>query len=315
MADYGLQLPNFTLGVGDDALFERVAEMAVAADDTGFSSLWVMDHFYQLPPLGGPTQPMFEAYTLLGALAARTRRVQLGALVTGVTYRYPAVLAKQVTTLDVISGGRAILGLGAAWYEEEHDAYGIPFPSVRERMDRMEETARICRAMFTEETPSFRGRYYSVDGVLNLPRPLQVGGPPILIGGSGRQRTLRAVARHADACNIHGGPAAVRELVEVLHEHCAREGRDPAEIRITRLGSLFLTENDEEAAGFRQVVTAAVGEEQARERMTIGPPDRVAEDVQALVAAGVDELIFNLPSVTTAEQVAAAGNALRAAVA
>ena len=315
MADYGLQLPNFTLGVADNALFERVAEMAAAADDSGFSSLWVMDHFYQLPPLGGPDRPMLEAYTLLGALAARTRQVQLGALVTGVTYRHPAVLAKQVTTLDVVSGGRAVLGLGAAWYEEEHEGYGIAFPPVRERMDRMEETARICRAMFTEEAPSFRGRYYTVESARNLPRPLRPGGPPILIGGIGKQRTLRAVARYADACNIHGGPSTVRELVEILHEHCAREGRDPGEIKVTRLGSLFLTENEEEAVGFRQMVTAAVGEEQARERMTIGAPERIAEDVQALAEAGVDELIFNLPSATTAEQVAAAGEALRSALA
>ena len=314
MADYGLQLPNFSLGVDDDALFERVADMAVAADDTGFSSVWVMDHFYQLPPLGGPSQPMFEAYTLLGALAARTRRVQLGAMVTGVTYRHPAVLAKQVTTLDVISGGRAVLGLGAAWYEEEHDGYGIPFPPVRERMDRMEEAARICRAMFTEDEPSFIGRHYRVSSARNVPRPLRAGGPPILIGGTGRQRTLRAVAKYADACNLHGGPATVRELLDVLHEHCAREGRDPADIRVTRLGSLFLTDDEKEAAGFRDVVVAAVGEEQARERMTIGPAEQVAAEVQALVEAGVDELIFNLPSARTAEQVAAAGDALAAAL-
>lgn len=311
MVAYGLQLPNFSFGIDDGALFGRVADMAAAADETGFSSLWVMDHFYQLPPLGGPSEPMFEAYTLLGALAARTTRVQLGALVTGVTYRYPAILAKQVTTLDVVSGGRAVLGLGAAWYEEEHAGYGIPFPPVGERMDRLEEAAQVCRLMFTEDAPSFAGRYYRIEEARNLPRPLRPGGPPIMIGGGGRRRTLRAVARYADACNFTGGPATVRELVEVLHEHCAREGRDPAEIKVTRLGSLFLTDDAGQAEGFRSMVAARVGEDEARERMTIGTADQVAEAVRALAEAGVDEVIFNLPSATTPEQVAAAGTVLR----
>lgn len=236
MTDYGLQLPNFTLDVPDDGLFERVADMARAADDGGFRSLWVMDHFYQLPPLGGPSRPMLEAYTLLGALAASTQRVQLGAMVTGVTYRHPAVLAKQVTTLDVVSRGRAVLGLGAAWYDIEHTGYGIPFPSVGERMDRMEEAAQICRAMFTEEAPTFQGKHYRIEEARNVPRPVQPGGPPILIGGSGPRRTLRAVAMYADMCNIHGGPDTVRRSVEVLHEHCAGVGRDPSDVRVTRWG-------------------------------------------------------------------------------
>ena len=314
MADYGLQLPNFTFDVADDALFERVADMARAADETGFRSLWVMDHFYQLPPLGGPDRPMLEAYTLLGALAASTQRIELGAMVTGVTYRHPAVLAKQVTTLDVLSRGRAILGLGAAWYEEEHAGYGVPYPPVGERMDRMEEAAQICRLMFTEEAPSFEGRYYRIESARNVPRPVRPGGPPILIGGSGPKRTLRAVARHADACNIHGGPDTIRQAVEVIHRHCADAGRDPSEVRVTRLGSLFLTDDEDQAVGFRQAVTAALGAEQATERMTIGAPERVAEEVQALAGAGVDELIFNLPAATTAEQVAAAGKVLASAL-
>lgn len=315
MADYGLQLPNFSFDVPDDGLFERVADMARAADDSGFHSLWVMDHFYQLPPLGGPSRPMLEAYTLLGALAASTRRVQLGAMVTGVTYRHPAVLAKQVTTLDVISGGRAILGLGAAWYDVEHEGYGVPFPPVRERMDRMEEAVQICRAMFTEEAPSFEGRYYRIESARNVPRPVRPGGPPVLIGGSGPKRTLRAVAKYADMCNLHGGPETIRRAIEVIGEHCADVSRDPSGIRVTRLGSLFLTDDEEQAAGFRQMVSAALGEEEAAERMTIGPRERVAEDVRALAEAGVDELIFNLPVATSAEQVAAAGEVLAAALA
>lgn len=315
MADYGLQLPNFTFEVPDDRLFERVADMARAADEGGFRSLWVMDHFYQLPPLGGPSRPMLEAYALLGALAASTRRIELGALVTGVTYRHPAILAKQVTTLDVISGGRAILGLGAAWYDVEHMGYGIPYPPVGERMDRMEEAVQICRAMFTEEAPSFEGSYYCIESARNVPRPIRPGGPPILIGGAGPKRTLRAVAKYADMCNLHGGPDTVRRAVEVIHEHCADVGRDPSEIRVTRLGSLFLTDDEEQAGGFRQMVSAALGEEEATERMTIGPAEHVAEEVRALAEAGVDELIFNLPVATGPDQVAAAGEVLAAALA
>jgi alkanesulfonate monooxygenase SsuD/methylene tetrahydromethanopterin reductase-like flavin-dependent oxidoreductase (luciferase family) len=159
---FGLQLPNFTLGVPDTELFGRVVELARAGEDAGFSSLWVMDHFYQLPALGGPDQPILESYTLLGALAASTSRVQLGTLVTGVTYRNPALLAKIITTLDIISGGRAVLGIGAAWYDVEHEALGFDFPPVKERMDRLEEAVQICRAMFTEPAPSFEGRYYRI---------------------------------------------------------------------------------------------------------------------------------------------------------
>jgi F420-dependent oxidoreductase-like protein len=315
MAEYGLQLPNFTLGVTDDRLFERVADMARAADDTGFRSVWVMDHFYQLPPLGGPSQPMLEAYTLLGALAASTARVELGAMVTGVTYRHPAVLAKQVTTLDIVSGGRAVLGIGAAWYDVEHAGYGIPYPPVPERMNRLEEAAQVCRAMFTEDAPSFAGQYYRIEQARNVPRPIRPGGPPILIGGSGPKRTLRAVARLADACNIHGGAGTIRRTVEVLHRHCADAGRDPSAVRVTRLGSLFLADDEEQAGGFRRAVTAALGEEEAAERMTIGSAEQVAEEVRALADAGVDELIFNLPVANTAEQVAAAGEVLASALA
>ena len=175
---FGLQIPNFTYEVPDDQLFDRVVELATAAEDAGFESVWVMDHFCQLPPLGGPDQPMLEAYTLLGALAASTSRVQLGTLVTGVTYRNPALLAKIVTTLDVISKGRAILGIGAAWYDVEHEGLGFDFPPVKERMDRLEEAVQICRAMFTRgpRRPSTGSTTPSSDA-RNLPRPIQDGGP------------------------------------------------------------------------------------------------------------------------------------------
>ncbi|MBV8950526.1 MAG: LLM class F420-dependent oxidoreductase, partial [Actinobacteria bacterium] len=248
MTRFGLQLPNFSLGVPDSELFGRVAELARAGEDAGFTSLWVMDHFYQLPALGGPDQPMLEAYTLLGALARETSRVQLGTLVTGVTYRNPALLAKMVTTLDVISGGRAVLGIGAAWYDVEHEGLGVDFPPVKERMDRLEDAVRICRAMFTETAPTFSGRYYRIHEARNQPRPLQRNGPPIMIGGSGEKRTLKVVAQYADMCNITGDLATVRHRIDVLRSHCRDAGRNPDEISITRLASLFLTDTDEETA-------------------------------------------------------------------
>src|SRR5437762_4551954 len=295
MTTYGLQLPKFTFPVPADQRFEHMAAMAAAAVVAGFSSLWVMDHFYQLPGLGGADDKMLEGYTLLGALAARTRTVTLGTLVTGVTYRNPALLAKEVTTLDVVSSGRAVLGIGAAWYDVEHEGLGVDFPPVGERMDRLEEAVQVCRLMFTEERPSFEGRYYRIKEARNLPRPVQPGGPKIMIGGSGPKRTLRAVARYADMCNVFGGPDTLRKNIEILHGHCADAGRDPSEIKVTRLGPLFLAKTAEEADGLRQGVVGAMGEEWAREAATFGDADSVGEQLRALVDAGADELIFNLP--------------------
>jgi F420-dependent oxidoreductase-like protein len=295
MTKFGLQIPNFTFaGVRDREMFEHVADLAVAGEQAGFESVWVMDHFWQLPPLGGPTQPMLEAYTLLGGLAARTRRVKLGTLVTGVTYRNPALLAKMVTTLDIVSSGRAMLGLGAAWYEEEHEALGFDFPPARERLDRLEDALQICRAMFTEETPSFAGKHYRIDKALNIPRPLQQNGPRIMVGGSGEKRTLRLVAQYADMCNINGSPDTIRHLLEVLRGHCADVGRDPAEVTTTRLGSLFLTSSAEEAEQTSGFLRDAAGAD-FEERFTVGDPGAVIDQVGALVDAGLDELIFNLP--------------------
>jgi F420-dependent oxidoreductase-like protein len=315
MTTYGLQLPKFTFPVPDDRLFEHVAAMATAADDGGFSSLWVMDHFYQLPGLGGADDKMLEGYTLLGALAARTNKVTLGTLVTGVTYRNPALLAKEVTTLDVISSGRAVLGIGAAWYDVEHEGLGVHFPPVPERMDRLEEAVQICRLMFTEERPTFEGRYYRINEARNIPRPIQASGPPIMIGGSGPKRTLRAVAKYADMCNVFGGPDTLRKNLEILHNHCADVGRDPSEIKVTRLGSLFLTRSADEAEQLRDGVAGAMGEEWAREAATFGDADSVGEQLRALVDAGAQELIFNLPLANDAGDVTAAGEVLKKALA
>jgi F420-dependent oxidoreductase-like protein len=293
MTTFGLQLPNFTLGVPDDQLFARVTELARAGEESGFRSVWVMDHFYQLPPLGGPDQPMLEGYTLLGALAAVTERVQLGTLVTGVTYRNPAMLAKMVTTLDVISRGRAVLGIGAAWYDVEHDGLGFDFPAVKERMDRLEEAVQICRAMFREDGASFDGRHYRIQGARNLPRPIR-GDIPIMIGGSGERRTLKLVAQYADMCNVPGDVATVRHKLEVLDRHCKDVGRDSGEVTRTWLGSLFLTNSAEETESTKQFIAGAAGQE-AVSAFVIGQDDEVTAQVEELAAAGLDELIFNMP--------------------
>jgi F420-dependent oxidoreductase-like protein len=311
MVRFGLQIPNFTLGVPDDKLFDRVAGMAVAAEDSGFDSVWVMDHFYQLPPLGGPDQPMLESYTLLGALGARTNRVRLGTLVTGVTYRNPALLAKIVTTLDVITSGRAILGIGAAWYDVEHEALGVEFPPVGERMDRLEEALQICRAMFTEDRPTFDGRHYRIREARNLPRPVQTGGPPIMVGGGGEKRTLRLVAQYADMCNFFGDADMIRHKIDVLHRHCKDVGRDPDEVAITRLSSLFLTGSDTETKQTREFVASAAGPEAAG-AFNFGQEGEVVDQVAELVDAGVEYFIFNLPT-ADADGVRQAGKVLNSA--
>ena len=295
MTTFGLQVPGFThAGETDAAMFEYVVEQVRAAEAGGFSSAWVMDHFWQLPALGGPDQPILEAYVLLGALAARTERVQLGTLVTGVTYRNPAMLAKMVTTLDIVSKGRAVLGIGAAWYEPEHDGYGFDFPSVRERMARLEEAVQVCRAMFRDDKPTFAGHYYRIEEARNVPRPLQRGGPPIMIGGSGERRTLRLVAQYADMCNVSGGPETLRHKLDVLRRHCADLGRDPAEITTTRLGTLVLTPDADETARVTEFLRGLAGDAFS-EQFTVGQPDDVVEQCTELVATGVDTLIFNMP--------------------
>jgi F420-dependent oxidoreductase-like protein len=221
-------------GTSDDGheLFKRAAEAIVVAEESGFDALSVPDHVLQNDVGGGPQGPMFEAYTLLGAFAARTQSARLLALVSPVTLRNPALLAKAVTSLDVISGGRAVLGIGAGWDAGEHQAYGIEFSSVAERMDRLDEALTVCRSLFREQRPSFSGVHYSLVEAWNSPRPLG-GDIPILIGGGGERRTLKLVAKHADACNVFGGAATLRHKFDVLERHCHEIGRDPSEITKT----------------------------------------------------------------------------------
>jgi F420-dependent oxidoreductase-like protein len=219
-----------THGVDDGAaVFGRLAEAAQAAEEARFDAISVPDHLYDP---GGPAFPMFEAYTVLGALAAVTSSATLLALASPVTLRAPGMLAKAVTTLDVVSGGRAALGVGAGWDAAEHQAYGIDFPGPGERFDRLEEELAICRALFQDEQATFSGKFYAVRDAYNSPRPVR-GSIPVLVAGNGEKRTLDLVARYGDACNVFGDPAEVRRKFDVLDRYCEQAGRDPAEITRT----------------------------------------------------------------------------------
>lgn len=291
MTRFGVQLPNFS-GFDPADLFDHVAGLVVTAEEAGFDSVWVMDHYFQLPPLGGPDEPMLEAYTLLGALAARTHRVQLGTLVTGVTYRNPGILAKIVTTLDIISRGRAILGIGGAWYDVEHQGLGIEYPSDRVRLDMLEEAVQVCRAMFTGDDVSFTGSHYRLDHARNLPRPVQAGGPKIMIGGGGEKRTLRLVAQYADQCNVTGDVNTLSRKIDVLHRHCAEVGRDPAEVGITWMSPLILTTSAANTDEMRALL-AAGGSPDEVAGFTVGQPHEIPALVADHIDAGADEVIFS----------------------
>ena len=225
----GLQVPDFTWPGGPARLGADLAAVARAADEAGFEYISVMDHFFQIAAVGAPEQEMLEAYTTLGYLAGCTSRARLLTLVTGVVYRHPGILAKIITTLDVLSGGRAWLGIGAAWNEQETLGLGIPFPPIAERFERLEETLQICLQMWRGDETPFHGRHYQLDRPLNSPQALSKPHPPILIGGSGERKTLRFVARYAQACNLFPGPDLARKL-DVLRAHCEAEGRDYDEI-------------------------------------------------------------------------------------
>ncbi len=316
MTHLGLQLPSFTFeGVPADRLFERIADSATAAETSGFDSFWVMDHYHQIPNVGPETDPMLEAYTLLGGVAARTSRIFLGAMVTGVTYRNPAFLAKTVTTLDIVSAGRAILGIGAAWNEIESRAYGYDWPPIAERFERLEDTIRICEAMFTQERSTYQGKRHSVEGALNVPRPVQPDGPKLLIGGGGERKTLRLVARYADMWNGFGDVGMIRHKLEVLRQHCADVGRDPSEIVKTRLGTLLVAADEAEAERRKAAWQAKKGvdDDGLAARLLWGSPDTIAERIRPFLDAGLDGLIFNMPTGSTPEDVERAGRALRAA--
>jgi F420-dependent oxidoreductase-like protein len=244
----GVQIPEFNNGDGGPArLGADLAAVARAADDAGFSHIAVMDHFFQIPVIGPPQQPMLEAYTTLAYLAACTSRIKLLTLVTGTVYRHPGILAKTVTTLDVLSGGRAWLGIGAAWNDEESRGLGIPFPPVAERFERLEETLQICLQMWRGDDSPYTGRHYQLERPLNSPQALSSPHPPIMIGGGGERKTLRLVAKYADACNLFPGPDLARKL-DVLRAHCDAEGRDYDEITKTCYFIFDVGEKGEKAA-------------------------------------------------------------------
>ena len=240
----GLQLPSFTWPGGTDAIAPTLARVARGADDAGFDSIWVMDHFFQIRGVGRPDEPMLEGWTALGFMAAHSPQARLGLMVGGVHYRLPALWAKAATTLDVLSGGRAWLGIGAAWNQEESLGLGFPFPPLGERFEMLEETLKIVHEMWAGERGSqaaFDGRHYHATRLLNSPQALSRPHPPIMIGGGGEQKTLRLVARYADACNVFGGPVAIHHKYEVLRGHCETIGRDPDEIERSTLQNVRIS--------------------------------------------------------------------------
>ncbi len=229
---FGLHIPDFTWDGGVDTLRGDLADVARVAEQAGFDRISVMDHLWQIGPVGPVEHAMLEAYTTLGYLAAKTERVKLLTVVTAVVYREPGLLAKAVSTLDVLSGGRAMLGIGAAWNEEESRGLGLFFPSTAERFERLEEALQICKQMWSDDDGPYEGQHYQLGRTLNSPQPLARPHPPILIGGAGEKKTLRLVARYADACNIFDS-AELSHKLDVLRAHCEREGRDYADIEKT----------------------------------------------------------------------------------
>src|SRR5947209_16067963 len=239
----GLQVPNFTWPNGQSHLGADFAQGIDRAEEAGFYSMWVMDHFFQIRNVGPAENEMLEGWSALSFAAGRTNRIRLGTMVTGVTYRYPGILVKTATTLDVLSEGRAYLGIGAAWNEEEHVGLGVPFPPTAERFERLEETLQIALQMWAGEDKAYEGKYYHLARTLNSPQAVQRPHPPILIGGSGERKTLRLVAKYGDACNLFArlGKDVLQHKLDVLREHCEAVGRPYEEIEKTTLDHISLS--------------------------------------------------------------------------
>jgi F420-dependent oxidoreductase-like protein len=310
----GLQIPSFTYpNVPDAQLFERIAEIATTAEEAGFDSVWVMDHLHQIRTVGSPEEPMLEGYTVLAGIAARTSRVSVGTMVTGVTYRNPALLAKIATTLDIVSAGRAILGIGAAWNEEESRAYGYEFPPLKIRFELLEDALRIARSMLTEPQSTVHGTHARTDGAFNNPKPVR-GDLPILIGGSGERKTIPLIAKYGDATNFFGDVETIRHKVAVLDEACAREGRDRSEITVTKLGTLAIAETEAEVKRKTDALRERMGE-RYDQVVVAGTPDQVREQVDEFREAGLDGILFNMPDAYELEPVRLAGETLAGALA
>lgn len=268
----GLQVPMFTWPEGPSRIGKTFAEIGEAADEAGFYSLWVMDHFFQIQYVGPKNMDMLEGYTALGYLAAVTRKVKLGTMVTGVTYRFPGVLVKTMTTLDVLAGGRSYFGIGAAWNEEESKGLGTPFPPIATRFELLEEALQIAKQMWSDNNGPYRGKHFQLDETLCVPQPITKPHPPILVAGGGEKKTLKLVAQYADACNLFGDAAAVKAKLAILKQHCDKLGRDYATIEKTTLGTVHI----------------APGQMSAKD---------VIELCKSLADIGVDHAIFNLPNV------------------
>jgi len=276
----GLQIPNFTFPGSPKELGSKLAQIARTADAAGFYSIWVMDHFFQIGDrdrrgfLGPAEDEMLEGYSTLAYLAAVTNKARLGTMVTGVVYRHPGILIKTVTTLDVLSGGRAYLGIGAAWNEREAKGLGVPFPALNERFERLEETLQIAAQMWSDNNGPYNGKYYQLAETLCNPQPLSKPRPPILIGGGGEKKTLRLVAQYADACNLFArmGDDVLRSKMDILKGHCEKLGRDYASIEKTVLNTAHLAPGK-----------ATAGE--------------VIKECQGLAALGIQHVIFNMPNV------------------
>jgi F420-dependent oxidoreductase-like protein len=291
----GYQIPNFTYPhVAPDGLFAAVRQQAVEAEDSGFDTVLVMDHFYQLAGLGRPEQEMIECYTLLSALAQHTSRVRLSALVTGNTYRHPSLLAKTVTALDVVSGGRAQLGIGAGWFELEHDSLGFEFGTFTDRFEKLEESLRIVIPMLRGEQPTLSGKLYQVQDAMNHPAPLSR--VPVMIGGGGERKTLRLVAQYADESNLICGASEIPHKLEVLAEHCVNLGRDRSEITVSYQTSACIAPTHEQAvAEFEDYITRQPQAEARRRSSIVGSPDEVAEKYAQLRDTGIDGVTVNAP--------------------
>jgi F420-dependent oxidoreductase-like protein len=298
MTRLGYQIPNFTYPDGQNAgIFPSVVAQAKAAEASGFDRVLVMDHFYQLPGIGNPDDPMMECYTLLAALAQHTSTVRLSSLVTGNTYRNPAVLAKIITTLDHVSGGRATLGIGAGWFEMEHVGFGIEFGTFTDRFEKLEEALQIIIPMLRNQRPTVDGTHYQTTEAINSPQPLS--SIPIMIGGSGEKKTLRMVAQYADESNLVGEVADVPRKLEVLDAHCERLGRDRSTIKVTKLVTGVIGRTMEEAQAAIDAYVALHGwpasaGEFIRARATIGDPDTFGEAISDLIDLGLDGVTINL---------------------
>ncbi|MDW0342249.1 MAG: LLM class F420-dependent oxidoreductase [Nitrososphaeraceae archaeon] len=295
---FGLQKPIFTFDYrGDDTsqIIDSLKKLVTTAENNGFDSFWVMDHFHQIPMVGKVEEPMLESWTTLSVVAGLTTKIKLGTLVTGIMYRYPAILAKVAATLDVLSKGRLFMGIGAAWNEEESNAYGIHFPAASERMSRLEEAIQIIRKMWTEEpSASFNGIYYQIRNAYCNPKPIQKPSPPILVGGSGERKTLKIVAKYADACNLFGSAETVKRKLNILKEHCKSVGRDYNSILKTKLSIIVVEDEKQTSEKKIEQIFKGMPEEQIREFAIHGTPEEVIRQIESFEQVGIQYLIVDL---------------------